>query len=353
MKGRHVSKTDFASQEELLTITAALLYSARFLLDGPPAREALDHFCADLTQRVPNIVLAWTWFGDAGTDEIRPQVAAGVAKDYAATLEIRRTMLTSVGPAFRALRGEHVPPFAVSPNSPFSPWRDASRQYGIRSVMALPLESSVDSQRGILVLYARVEDYFERVGVEAFRSMAGLFGAVLSRSARIEALQRAATRDKLTGLLNRNAEPLLREKLRRAGEESPPSAALICDIDRFKSVNDTHGHDAGDAVIAGFARLISGRVRSTDIALRWGGEEFVVGLPGASREVALGVAEDIRERVAQEAIDIGGGRTLRVTCSIGLAALQPGEDLSDALRRADEALYQAKNGGRDRVVAAG
>ena len=76
-----MSKTDFASQEELLTITAALLYSARFLLDGPPAREALDHFCADLTQRVPNIVLAWTWFGDAGTDEIRPQVAAGVAKD--------------------------------------------------------------------------------------------------------------------------------------------------------------------------------------------------------------------------------------------------------------------------------
>jgi diguanylate cyclase (GGDEF)-like protein len=94
-------------------------------------------------------------------------------------------------------------------------------------------------------------------------------------------------------------------------------------------------------------------VRSTDIALRWGGEEFVVGLPGASREVALGVAEDIRERVAQEAIDIGGGRTLRVTCSIGLAALQPGEDLSDALRRADEALYEAKHGGRDRVVAAG
>ena len=346
-------KPDFASREELLTITAALLYSARFLLDGPPAREALDHFCSDLTQRVPNIVLAWTWFGDADTDMIRPQVAAGAASAYAASLEIKRSMLTLAGPAFRALRGEHVPPFTVNPNSPFSPWRDAAREHGIRSVMALPLESSVDAQRGILVLYARVEEYFERVGVEAFRSMAGLFGAVLSRSARPEALQRAATRDKLTGLLNRNAEGLLEERLRRSSAESPPSAVLVCDIDRFKSVNDTWGHDAGDAVIAAFARLLSGRVRSTDLALRWGGEEFVVGLPGASREVALGVAEEVRARLAQEEIAIGDGRTLRVTCSVGLAALHAGEGLADAIRRADEALYEAKRTGRDRVVAAG
>ena len=69
-----MSKSDFASQGELLTITAALLHSARFLLDGPPAREALDHFCTDLTQRVPNIVLAWTWFGDAGTEIGRAHV---------------------------------------------------------------------------------------------------------------------------------------------------------------------------------------------------------------------------------------------------------------------------------------
>ncbi|MBM3481593.1 MAG: GGDEF domain-containing protein, partial [Alphaproteobacteria bacterium] len=182
---------------------------------------------------------------------------------------------------------------------------------------------------------------------------AGLFGAVLSRSARLEALQRAATRDKLTGLLNRNAEGLLAERLRSAGPDSPPSAVLVCDIDRFKSVNDTHGHDAGDAMIAGFARLVSGRVRSTDSALRWGRGEFVVGLPGASREVALGVAENIRARLARDEIDVGGSRSLRVTRSIGLAALAPGEELAQALRRADEALYQAENGGRDRVVAAG
>ena len=350
---RTVQKPDFASQGELLTITAALLYSARFLLDGPPAREALDHFCSDLTPRVPNIVLAWTWFGDADTDVIRPQVAAGAARDYALGLEIRRSMLTMAGPAFRALRGEHVPPFTVNPSSPFSPWRDAARDHGIHSVMALPLESSVDAQRGILVLYARVEAYFERVGVEAFRSMAGLFGAVLSRSARIEALQRAATRDRLTGLLNRNAEGLLAERLRRASADSPPSAVLACDIDRFKSVNDTWGHDAGDAVIAAFARLLAGRVRSTDLALRWGGEEFVVGLPGASRELALGVAEEIRGRLAQEEVDIGGGRTLRVTCSIGVASIGEGEGVAEALKRADEALYEAKRGGRDRVAAAG
>jgi diguanylate cyclase (GGDEF)-like protein len=182
--------------------------------------------------------------------------------------------------------------------------------------------------------------------------MAGLFGAVLSRSARLEALQRAALRDKLTGLLNRNAEPLLAERLYRPTEASPSASVLVCDIDRFKSVNDTHGHDAGDAVIAGVGRLISGRIRSTDLALRWGGEEFVIGLSGVAQDAALAVAEDIRDRLARTQIDIGAGRTLNVTCSIGLASLRAGEDVAQALRRADAALYQAKRGGRDRVAPA-
>lgn len=350
--GKARAEGGFVARDELLTITATLLYSARHLLDAPPAEESLERFCGDLTRQVPNIALAWTWFGRRDTDRIRPQVMAGAARDYATRLDIRRSFLTTIGPAFRALAGERPAPFAIAPDSLFSPWRDAAREHGIRSVMALPIESSVDDQRGILVLYSRVPGYFDAVGTEVFGSMAGLFGAVLSRNARMQALQRAAMRDRLTGLLNRNAEVLLAESLKRTTAASPPSSVLIIDIDRFKTINDAHGHDAGDTVLAGIGRLIAGCLRASDLALRWGGEEFVVGLPGVARDVALGVAEAVRERLARATIDAGQGRTLTVTCSIGLATLHPGEDLTDVLRRADMALYAAKKAGRDQVAAA-
>jgi diguanylate cyclase (GGDEF)-like protein len=339
-------------QQELLAITSALLHSARSLLDGPSARVALDQFCADLSRRVPNIVLAWTWFGDPDTPEIRPQVAAGEALAYARDLVIRRNVLTSLGPAFRALRGEHVPPFGISAHSMFGPWRTAARDYDIRSVMALPLESSVDEQRGILVIYARLDDYFSLIGTEVFRSMAGLFSAVLSRAAQIESLQRAATRDGLTGLLNRHSEPLLAAELEPLAQAGQPVSVLICDIDHFKAVNDTYGHEIGDQVLKTFASVVSGRARSGDMALRWGGEEFVIGLAHASPQEAMVLADDIRTRFAQTDLVAGAEEVFRATCSIGVATFAPSETLASALRRADQALYRAKREGRDRAALA-
>lgn len=129
---------------------------------------------------------------------------------------------------------------------------------------------------------------------------------------------------------------------------------LITDIDRFKQVNDTHGHDAGDEVLKEFANRIRSTVRGADLACRYGGEEFVVVMPDTSPEVAAAVAERLRASV--ESIPFGlksAGQELKVTASFGISSRLSSVITPDQLmKQADLALYEAKNTGRNRVVAA-
>lgn len=173
-------------------------------------------------------------------------------------------------------------------------------------------------------------------------------------TARNELLRRfehLATHDPLTGAMNRagfrgRAEPWL---ARLAGGRRP-AAALMLDIDRFKSINDTHGHAAGDRVLIAIARTIRECLRGTDVLGRMGGEEFAVLLPDVHRGEAEAVAERIRAAFAAAAVDIGDGGTLTATVSIGVAvAAQAPDGLEDLLVSADHALYRAKHSGRNRV----
>jgi len=128
---------------------------------------------------------------------------------------------------------------------------------------------------------------------------------------------------------------------------------LLLDIDFFKSVNDTHGHDAGDDVLREFSRRIRRTVRSLDLVCRLGGEEFVVVMPDTDGTVAEKVAERIRAEIAQSPFAIGpDGKMIEVTVSVGVSSVLKGVDTVGALmKRADLALYEAKSGGRNRVVA--
>jgi two-component system cell cycle response regulator len=165
----------------------------------------------------------------------------------------------------------------------------------------------------------------------------------------LEELARLARRDALTGLPNRRAleEELVRE-VARAARAAAPLSAVVLDVDRFKLVNDGHGHAAGDAVLVEIARRAALALRSGDLLGRLGGEEFAALLPGADLAAAVEVAERIRSRVAAEPI-AAAGRALAVTVSLGCAALALGEDGAALLARADARLYDAKRGGRDRV----
>jgi two-component system cell cycle response regulator len=162
-----------------------------------------------------------------------------------------------------------------------------------------------------------------------------------------------AITDALTGLFNRRyMESHLATLIEQAMSRGKPLTALVLDIDFFKSVNDTHGHDAGDDVLREFALRIKRSIRGIDLACRYGGEEFVVIMPETDMAVAAMVAERLRRRIAADPFAIQqGARTIPVTISIGVAAMRGKDDnAASILKRADQALYQAKRNGRNRVV---
>jgi len=163
-----------------------------------------------------------------------------------------------------------------------------------------------------------------------------------------------ALTDSLTGVRNRRyLERRLGELMKRwNGETSEELSVLVLDIDRFKSVNDTFGHPAGDSVLREFAKRIAGTVRGVDIVARLGGEEFVVVMPDTGLDTATSVGERLRQRVAGEPFVLPQESTaISVTVSVG-AAVQTGDDDSPErlIQRADTALYRAKREGRNRVV---
>ena len=172
--------------------------------------------------------------------------------------------------------------------------------------------------------------------------------------ARLEERVEQAMTDPLTGLHNRRyMESHIRSKLEEALARGQPFSVLIADIDYFKSVNDTFGHDIGDTVLQEFAVRLKRYTRSIDLAARLGGEEFVIAMPDTNMERAYQVAERLRARIEAEPFRIShAGEAIRVTASIGLACLEHADEtVATLLKRADRALYQAKNSGRNRVTA--
>jgi two-component system cell cycle response regulator len=164
-----------------------------------------------------------------------------------------------------------------------------------------------------------------------------------------------AVTDGLTGLNNRRyLDKHLRLLFDRAIARGRPLSICITDIDRFKSVNDTYGHDAGDEVLKEFAARIRSTVRGADLACRFGGEEFVVIMPDTLPETAAGIAERLRHVVESQPFRLRQtGTALTITASLGISSTVGGaESAEQLLKQADRALYEAKHGGRNRVVAA-
>jgi len=163
-----------------------------------------------------------------------------------------------------------------------------------------------------------------------------------------------AVTDALTGLHNRRyMESHLATLAEQASMRGKPLALMILDIDYFKAINDTYGHDAGDDVLREFAVRIRKSIRGIDLACRYGGEEFVIVMPETDLHVAGMVAERLRRSISNESFAVNkGAKRIEVTLSIGLTTLEKkGEQVADVLKRADNALYRAKHDGRNRVVA--
>lgn len=166
-------------------------------------------------------------------------------------------------------------------------------------------------------------------------------------------IEKVATTDALTGLLNRQAlELLFRQSILSSQRNGKPLSAILFDIDRFKQINDSHGHLAGDALLRHVAEAARAVVRQSDIVTRWGGDEYLILLGDCDRLKAITLAEQLRQRIECRPLELEAGVAISATISAGVAQYHDGETETGFFTRADTALYQSKTAGRNRVTAA-
>lgn len=239
---------------------------------------------------------------------------------------------------------------------------DGRNNENIKNVAVIPIEAKTGEVIGVVVAKNK-EVEFDKTDVDKFNLENGKIGSAFRMGLENKALEQANITDKLTHLHNRKgAEKHLKNVVLPQIYEGLPVSTIMIDIDKFKSFNDTYGHDAGDNVLQTVANVLKTQTRNTDGVFRWGGEEMVVIANMNARE-AYELAERLRQAVENTPCDIGNGKTVQVTTSMGVAQLltehpqqlnkenimQYFED--KPLKRADERLYEAKENGRNQVVA--
>jgi len=216
-------------------------------------------------------------------------------------------------------------------------------------IVFLTAESS--PQVDIEAMNAGALDYLVK-GEITPRSLERSLRYALKLGETLEALRQLATRDQLTGLLNRREfDRIMAEEAERCRRFGQPLALVMVDIDHFKAVNDTHGHQAGDAVLREIAKTLTGQLRTVDRVARIGGEEFALVLMQTGRSAATEVAQRVVEAVAASPVVIESGASLRLTISAGVAVLPDDVSWLELLiGAADRSLFAAKRGGRNRVM---
>jgi two-component system, cell cycle response regulator len=232
------------------------------------------------------------------------------------------------------------------------------RQKGGPSYTYLVLATSRDGKKDLLEgLEAGADDYLTKpIDLNELRACLRVGQRILDwqeqlMSAR-EALREQATKDHLTGLWNRRSIlEMLDREVARSQRDGLPLGLIVADLDFFKRVNDTHGHQAGDVVLRETARRMQAAIRPYDTIGRYGGEEFLVVLPNCDAAKALQIAERLHRCVGEKPIDLPEA-PVAATLSVGVTAANPSAKVkSDALLKvADDALYQAKRAGRNRVL---
>jgi diguanylate cyclase (GGDEF)-like protein len=209
------------------------------------------------------------------------------------------------------------------------------------SFIGVPLTSG-DVCFGVVSATSPAPNAFTEEHEQLLSLLAGLVAPYLEMAR----ISRLAALDPLTGVFNRRGLDLVLPE-----HDGRLVSVAMCDLDRFKRINDEHGHAAGDVLLRRVAAQLASAVRAADGVVRWGGEEFLLILAGVDRALAQHIVERARKSVEDDAIVVGGN-ILRITISVGVAERRAGETRDALIARADEALYVAKNSGRNRVELA-
>ncbi len=226
------------------------------------------------------------------------------------------------------------------------------RVTGFGSLRVVPLPGA--ATLGTIVVGAAGRNAFDHEACRRLDALATLAAGALGRALALAQVSALATQDGLTGLFNRrHTDDLSRRAFLEARRYERPLAVIVTDVDHFKKVNDTHGHAAGDEVLKAIARTLQQAARETDIVGRYGGEEFVIVCPNTDATGARELAERVRRTIERTPIETSAG-PLQVTLSLGVCGFPlHGDTLESLVASGDEALYEAKRAGRNRVVLAG
>lgn len=248
----------------------------------------------------------------------------GVAGQVFATGVVHRVNNTDDDGSFKAREGNHA-----------------------RSLLCVPLIAD-DEPIGVINITNKNDNgVFATEDEEILRALADQAAVAISRAR----LYEAAITDGLTGLfIRRFAMHRMLEEIKKSRRYGQPLGVVMCDIDHFKNVNDTWGHPAGDAIIIAVANELQNGLRiDVDVVGRYGGEEFLLVMPATDAEGARVAADRCRQAIEDLETEVGGGRKLKVTMSFGATCLGPEDDQDSVIKRADEALYLSKDGGRNVV----
>ena len=340
---------DLQEREALLQVLVK--FSTRLEQTHDPCR-VLQRLCQDLVGACPPIRLAWIWLGEQDVTSIEPQIMAGPALAYAQGLRIHRGCSTVQEPVFQALLQQTTSWIQVPPDPLAAPtaWHEAAARFGFRQAMALPLHLRQSGQYGVVVFYADADDYFERIGLAPFQAFVQLGEVALHQSQLHAQLERHATTDPLTSLLNRRGmEQSLSAAFARTQSSGEGFGLILLDLDRFKLINDSYGHPAGDAVLRRVADLLREQGRQDDVVARWGGEEFLILLPRQTLDALHQTAQRLREAIATMRLQ-HGQHIIHVTASFGIVTWSGSACTPERLiARLDSLLYDAKRSGRNKV----
>ncbi len=221
-----------------------------------------------------------------------------------------------------------------------------------RSLLVIPLLAEKETL-GVFILGDKRPLAFDEHHLNTLCIIGGQAAMAVMNALLVRRLEHSANTDALTGIYNqRYFSAQIDREHRRAAASGLPLGLVMLDVDSFKSINDRFGHQAGDAVLCELARIVRDTVGEKGLAARYGGEEFVVALPGLGEENCLAVAEEIRRNVREHRFEVDGlPRQVRV--SLGVAVFpQHAQDVAGLIKKADQALYRAKETGKDRVVSA-
>ena len=270
-------------------------------------------------------------------------------------------LLVSENKAKKLLEGTGGKPSLVRFNVDEHEWMFRGRHAEQGSLAILPFVRR-GRTIGCLALYRKDTEHYQPDSSTVLLQRLGAVTAIcVENCLNYERLRRMGLTDVLTGLANRRElEKRMTIEVSRSLREALPLSCLYLDVDNFKQVNDTYGHDVGDMALQKVAAVMVEAVRLGDVVARYGGEEFVILLPGITGFIALETAERIRQAVEDASMEIADNKHLEITISIGLASFVPGTDMiaditdviEQILVRADQALIQAKEQGRNRVVVA-